>query len=139
MINLRYVTDDDWNNPLYENENTGVLYVEVDGLIHYRSGEYGEPIQPVGFKYEITHPKPENPQKHIYMMLDMMRSKVEYFLNYGKGNLNQLHGGSVTKHIRKMKCLWNSLNEKPEWLTMKQINKYHKRMKEYKRAEVQNT
>jgi hypothetical protein len=133
MINLRYVTDDDWNNPLYENENTGVLYVEVDGLIHYRSGEYGEPIQPVGFKYEITHPKPENPQKHIYMMLDMMRSRVKYFLGWGKGNRNELREGSTEEHITEMKRLWDSLIEKPEWLTMEEIEDYHQQMRDYGR------
>jgi hypothetical protein len=134
MIKMRYVRDDYWDQPLYESEDTGILYVEVNGRLYYRSGDdWEEPVCPVNFEYKITHRKPLNPQKHIYMMLDMMRSRVKYFLGWGKGNRNELKEGSIEEHITEMKRLWDSLIEKPEWLTMEEIEDYHQQMRDYGR------
>lgn len=128
MKNLKYIREDDWHNPLYKDEETGIIYVEVDGVMHYRTVDWGEPLCPVDFEF-IRDPKPENPQKHTYMMLDMMRGAADYFLGWGKGHLKHLYGESVDEHIQEMKDLWNKLNDKPEWLTMEKIENYHKQMK----------
>jgi hypothetical protein len=131
MKNLKYTREDDWHHPLYEDVETGTLYVEVDGVMHFRTIDYGEPICAVDFEYTLVSTPEPNPQKHIYMMLDMMRSRVDYFLGWGKGHLKHLNGESIDQHINEMKDHWNSLKIKPEGLTMKQINDYHERMKGY--------
>lgn len=68
--------------------------------------------------------------KYKYMFLDRMRSDCEYFLGYGNRNENNLWSGSVKEHIDDMKTLYFSFYEKdrPQWLTLEQIEDYEKRM-----------
>jgi len=66
--------------------------------------------------------------KFRYMMLDRMRSDCDYFLGNGNGYEKHLWSGSVEKQIENMKALWNSFVEKPEWLSMEDIEQYEKDM-----------
>lgn len=134
MKKLKYLREDDWSNPLYEDEETGTIYVEVDDVLHFRTLDWGEPICSVDFEYTLVGTPEDNPQRHTYAMLAMMRSKVEYFLGWGKGHLRHLSGESVDQHIKEMKDYWNSLKEKPDWLTMDQIDDYAERMREVTNA-----
>lgn len=65
-----------------------------------------------------------------YQMLDRLRCDCNYFLGYGNRSENHLWSGNVADHIADMKALWNSFpeSEKPEWLTMEQIEEYEKQM-----------
>ena len=65
-----------------------------------------------------------------YQMLDRMRSDCEYFLGYRNRCEKDLWGKSVEKHIEAMRRIWNELKEKPVWLSMEQIDKYERKMKE---------
>ena len=65
-----------------------------------------------------------------YQMLDRMRLDCEYFLGYGNRYTKDLWGKSVDKHIEAMRRIWNELKEKPEWLSLEQIDEYEKKMKE---------
>lgn len=65
-----------------------------------------------------------------YQMLDRMRSDCEYYLGCGNRCTNDLWGKSVDKHIEAMRQIWNELKEKPEWLSLEQINEYERKMKE---------
>lgn len=67
--------------------------------------------------------------KFRYMLLDRMRMDCEYFLGCGNRFARVLWAGDVDKQIEYMKAIWNSLDEKPEWLTMEQIVELEKRMK----------
>lgn len=69
--------------------------------------------------------------KGKYQFLDRMRSDCTYYLS-GHRNDKNLYGGNVTDHITYMKALWNSFiqDEKPEWLTMEQIEAFEREMKE---------
>lgn len=62
-----------------------------------------------------------------YMMLDRLRSDCDYFLGYGDCALS-IVGNSIFYHIRKMKALWISLPEKPEWLSYFEILQYQDKM-----------
>lgn len=64
-----------------------------------------------------------------YMMLNRLQSDCDYFLGHGNRSERVLHQGSVDKQIAEMKKIWNSLKEKPEWLTMEQIEDYENQMK----------
>lgn len=67
-----------------------------------------------------------------YMMLIRLKLDCDYFLGYGGRSEKVLWGENVDKHIAYMKKIWNRLQEdgKSEWLTMKEIEEYEKKMKE---------
>lgn len=79
--------------------------------------------------YEAASPALE-PVDHSadYMLLDRLRSDCEYFLGAGQRNEGQLWAGSVHGQITKMRELYESLPDKPEWLTEAQIDSYADRM-----------
>jgi len=65
-----------------------------------------------------------------YQLLDRLRSDCKYYLGYGDRYDKHLWAGSVEKQIEAMKTLWNSFTEenKPEWLTLEEIEQYEKEM-----------
>lgn len=71
-------------------------------------------------------------EKYRYMLLDRMRSDCAYFLGNGNRHAKYLWAGNVEDQIADMKMLWNSFKpcEKPEWLTMEDIESLEKRMKD---------
>ena len=70
--------------------------------------------------------------EYQYMLLDRLKQDCEYFLGNGNRAEKHLWAGSVDAQIKEMKKIWNSLKEKPEWLTMEDINNYEKLMKDKK-------
>ena len=69
-----------------------------------------------------------------YQLLDRMRSDCDYFLNNGGGaSLDKyLWAADASLQTDCMRYLWNSFseNDKPEWLSLEQIDAYESRMKE---------
>lgn len=65
-----------------------------------------------------------------YSLLDRMRCDCDYFLGYGSRLNKYLWAGEPAAQIRFMKWLWESFKpeEKPEWLTLEQIEDLEKRM-----------
>ena len=63
-----------------------------------------------------------------YMMLDRLKSDCEYYLCYGGRNAKSLWAHDEQRQIDKMRELYDSLQIKPEWLTMDQIDEYAARM-----------
>ena len=63
-----------------------------------------------------------------YKLLGRLVSDCDYFLGYGNRCEKHLWSGNVKDQIDKMKELWNNFSEKPEWLTMEQIETYEKEM-----------
>jgi len=72
--------------------------------------------------YSFVNEQKDN--KFDYMLLGRLQSDCEYFLGNGNGNEEQLHQLTVDAQISKMKELWNRLQEKPEWLSMEEIEDY---------------
>lgn len=70
----------------------------------------------------------ENSNKFKYMLLDRLKQDCEYFLKAGNGYEGHLWAGSVPKQIEEMKKLWEQLPEKPEWLSLEDIENYKKQM-----------
>lgn len=62
-----------------------------------------------------------------YMLLDRMRSDCTYYINYEKDcprEYNHLWADHDPEaQIAYMKYIWEWLEEKPEWLTMEEIDK----------------
>ena len=95
----------------------------------YMNERGDETLVPDVEKYEIIEEaEEENPQAYEYMLLDRLRSDCDYYLGNGNRNDKYLWAGNVDGQIAKMKELWNKLNEKPEWLTMEDIENYAKEM-----------
>ena len=72
--------------------------------------------------------------EYKYMLLDRLKQDCEYFLGNGNGNAeHSLWAKDIDKQIEKMKEIYNSFSEeeKPDWVTLEDINNYEKRMKEY--------
>jgi len=63
-----------------------------------------------------------------YMLLSRMQMDCDYYLGFGMRRASILWAGNEQLQIEYMKALWNSLEEKPEWLTMEQIEEYEKQM-----------
>ena len=63
-----------------------------------------------------------------YQLLDRLRSDCEYFLGAGNRSEKHLWTGSVRAQIAKMRELYDTLPEKPEWLTKEVIDDYAERM-----------
>ena len=63
-----------------------------------------------------------------YQLLDRLRSDCEYFLGAGNRLEKHLWTGSVRAQIAKMRELYDTLPEKPEWLTKETIDDYAERM-----------
>ena len=59
-------------------------------------------------------------------MLGRLKQDCEYFLGYGAGNEDVLYYKNVSAHCDAMEKLWNTFSEadKPEWLSMEDINEY---------------
>lgn len=74
--------------------------------------------------------KQEKSKKYNYMMLDRLKSDCEYFLGNGNGFLGHLYYKDINKHIDEMKKLYNSFSndEKPEWLSLEDIEEYKNKM-----------
>ena len=69
--------------------------------------------------------------KGSYMMLGRLQSDCDYYLSNGGRSERRLWAGSIDAQIEEMKRIWNSLpkEKKPEWLSMEDILKYERCMK----------
>lgn len=116
-----------WNteNGLYlTNYENGILK-EVEVLV----GEKDMLDYPRTIGKEYYEPLPKEMQ-FAYSMLGRLKSDCDYALNYGKGSLRHLWAGNVKDQIAEMKRRWNEFaeDEKPEWLTIEQIEEYEQRL-----------
>jgi len=123
--------------PCYEDE-VGKLYFDINdgrnGLNlytgaykHSENGDiYGEPNTSVTEPVECDEPFERHTEEFDYMLLSRLKSDCDYFLGNGNGYEGHLCCGDVNKQCNKMKWLHNSFaeDEKPEWLTLEQIEKY---------------
>ena len=81
--------------------------------------------------YESHDPKQENDEKSQLIILSRLQSDCEYFLGNGNGNDTNLYNSNISEHIKAMKDLWIGLNTKPEWLGMKDIMHYERKMNSF--------
>ena len=85
---------------------------------------------------EYTH----KDSKFKYMLLDRLKQDCEYFLGNGNGAEKHLWAGNIDDQIKLMKDLYNSFSDdqKPEWISMEDIEKYEKEMKSYNKNSATN-
>ena len=63
-----------------------------------------------------------------YQLLSRLQQDCEYYLGFGARNKKRLWAQDETEQIRKMKELYSSLPEKPEWITLEAIEQYEAAM-----------
>ena len=66
--------------------------------------------------------------EHGYLLLSRLKADCDYFLGAGGRAEKHLWAGNVREQIAKMRELYNALPEKPEWLTMEDIDRYESQM-----------
>ena len=59
-----------------------------------------------------------------YSLLDRMKGDCEYYLGNGGKYAKYLWAGDEKDQIKCMVSLWNSFEEKPEWISKKDIENY---------------
>ena len=64
-----------------------------------------------------------------YRLLGRLKSDCDYFLGAGGRAEKHLWAGNVREQIAKMRELYATLPDKPEWLTPEDIDRYARRMK----------
>ena len=72
----------------------------------------------------------QSEEKFRYQLLERMKMDCDYYLGNGNKSNKHLWAGNSTDQINTMKAIWNSFaaDQKPEWLTMEQIEKYGQQM-----------
>ena len=63
-----------------------------------------------------------------YRLLSRLKADCDYFLDAGGRAEKHLWAGNVREQIAKMRELYAALPEKPEWLTLEDIDRYAQRM-----------
>jgi hypothetical protein len=61
-------------------------------------------------------------------MLSRLQQDCEYYLKNGHRCDKYLWAGNPADQIKEMKKIYNELDEKPEWLTLEQIEDFEKKM-----------
>lgn len=69
-----------------------------------------------------------NDNKFNYKLLDRLKGDCDYYLGVGGRNNKFLWASNPKAQIEKMKELYNSLEDKPTWLTYEQIIEYERLM-----------
>ena len=96
----------------------------------------GEPDRHVTEKVECENRFVRNVREHDYRMLSRYKADCDYFLGNGNGYERHLYYGSVEEHCSQMQKLYDSFSEdeKPEWLSAEDIQKYKVEMLRARRA-----
>lgn len=106
-----------------------------DGIAEYHShGGKGNSRDIAGFiERELLAEEPAAetmPSGHAdeYRLVGRLKADCDYFLGAGGRAEKHLWAGNVREQIAKMRELYVLLPEKPEWLTMEDIDRYAQRM-----------
>ena len=71
-------------------------------------------------------------ESYKYMLLNRMQTDCDYYLNYETHcpkEYNHLWAHHEPEaQIKYMRHIWDSLTEKPTWLTAEQLDEYERRM-----------
>ena len=106
-----------------------------EGLMDYRvHGGKGNSQDVADFierEYLVEEPVAETVPynyENEYRLLGRLKADCEYFLGWGGRAEKHLWAGNVREQIAKMRELYAALPEKPEWLTLEDIDRYAQRM-----------
>lgn len=128
---------EDENGKLYFDENNGRNGLNLyTGAYREEFGEiYGEPNIRVTETVECDKPFVRHPRERDYGILSRLESDCKYFLGNGNGYEGHLYYKEVNEHCDEMKKLYESFSDgdKPEWISLEQIETYRREMLEKRR------
>lgn len=149
-VDFEYIGRDDWGRHIIKSKDTGTYFGDVNltkagkdrdlsrAAWHTYSGNdpyEGEPESRMkdDIIVNIVNPEkiPTDYQRNEYELLYRLKSDCDYFLGNGNGYEGHLWAHSVDKQIAKMRELYDQLEEKPEWLTSEDIDRYEQEMLNY--------
>lgn len=118
--------DKDEMKTLYYNYYLNNLKLEISELVSdYLNLDESKKLE----KSSKTFPLSESSDPEFnYRMLDRLKSDCDYFLGNGNRSEKHLWAGNCEAQIAKMREIYNSLEEKPEWLSEEDIDNYEKEM-----------
>jgi hypothetical protein len=84
------------------------------------------------FLLRVIKDNSEYGMKYRYMLLSRMKSDCDYYLGNGHRAAKYLWGLDESEHIIAMYMIYDSFEkeQKPEWLTVEQLNNYEKQLLE---------
>lgn len=77
---------------------------------------------------EAPNPVDEEALKFDYQLLGRLQQDCDYYLGHGNRAKKHLWAGDEVEQIKKMKDVYASLPEKPEWITLERIEQYEAEM-----------
>lgn len=94
-----------------------------------------ETLQPTAVEEPTPAPGLGEPSAYDYQLLDRLKSDCDYYLgacvDFGMDMTaaqKNLWAGSIEAQVSKMRELYDKLPEKPDWLTMQDIDRYEHNM-----------
>ena len=139
-IEVEFIGLDNFHHPIYKCDETEQLFKDVNqGRGEPELYDCGNQIEgdvgfPMSKDFEITYATKykESARSFDYQFLGRLEQDCRYFLAYGNRYIGHLWAKNVDEQIAEMKRIHNSFSEdeKPEWLTMEEIENYEKLMKE---------
>lgn len=101
----------------------GLIQNELEGL------DFDSLVSVSEEELESVRVSQENPlSQGDYRLLGRLKSDCDYFLGAGGRAEKHLWAGNVREQIAKMRELYASLPDKPEWITPEDIDRYARRM-----------
>ena len=147
---FEYIGRDDWGRHIIKSKKTGTYFGDINltragkdrdlsraSWYTYSGNDPYEGEPEASMRDDITvnivNPEkiPTDYQREDYELLSRLEQDCKYFLGNGDGYEGHLWAGSVDKQIAKMRELYDKLEEKPEWLTAEDIDRYEEEMKNY--------
>lgn len=74
------------------------------------------------------NPFAKSEERFCYMLLGRLQMDCHYFLGNGNRLEKHLWGLNVPDHIQTMRDLWDRVTEKPEWISLEEIEDFEARM-----------
>ena len=149
-VDFEYIGRDDWGRHIIKSKDTGTYFGDTNltkagkerdlsnaSWYTYSGNDpyEGEPEASMqdDIIVNIVNPEkiPTDYQRNEYELLYRLKSDCDYFLGNGNGYEGHLWAKSVDKQIAKMRELYDQLEEKPEWLTSEDIDRYERKMLNY--------
>ncbi|WP_156395398.1 LPD11 domain-containing protein [Paenibacillus sp. Root52] len=134
ILELNYIGTDDWDHPVYKDQN-GMLWKDIElgdsqtpSLYSAGKDFDGEPNSRIQKEFVIVTPSVKNPKRFEYSMLGKLQNDCKTHLD--NECVRCISQNDIKSTIEQMKELWNQFeaHEKPEWITWEEILSYEERM-----------
>lgn len=135
-LDLKFVDTDNFGRDVYVDQNgdyivnTNIRNETPSWCTKYPRQEFeGEPDIPLSEeRFKIVVKVWPEPIRFRYMLLSRHLFELRYYLGRGDRFSGLLKDSSEKVHINAMKEIWNSLPVKPDWLPLKKLQQYERRV-----------